>query len=422
MADRDSAATSRRQIILIGSAALGGALLLFLLWYLLLRTPFAPAFTGINSTDALTITQELDRLKTPYELADDGTTILVPQDKVDEARVSILGSELPLKGAVGFELFNKTDMGLTEFAQKINYQRALQGELARTIMALDQIETARVHLSLPEEGIFEQDRRAAKASITVATKIGGTIDGNVVRGIQQLVAAAVPDLQAANVAILDARGQLLSPEISSLIVVAETPAQQRRMAFEQGLASKIEDSVRAVGLAMPMKVKVTALRDFTEEADAVADAASLGDGEGAAPAISERRDNPLNVQLQLAAMPGSAVQDKLLTAAREAIGYDQPLGDVVSIQINPMVGDWSADQGTKNAVQQGPPAPSTSSAFAGIPLWPIFLALGVLALFIIVWLFRGRINASLSTDEKQAFADRLKSLLEEEARNGRTTA
>jgi flagellar M-ring protein FliF len=421
MADGDSAATSRRQIMLIGTAALGGALLLFLLWYFLLRTPFAPAFTGINTTDALTITQELDRLKTPYELADDGTTILVPQDKVDEARVSILGSELPLKGAVGFELFNKTDMGLTEFAQKINYQRALQGELARTIMALDQIETARVHLSLPEEGIFEQDRRPAKASITVATKIGGTIDGNVVRGIQQLVAAAVPDLQAANVAVLDAGGRLLSPDVSTLAEVAETPEQQRRLEFERGLASKIEDAIRAAGVAIPLEVKVTALRDFAEEVDAGLDAAAP-EGDDALAAQAERRDNPVNVQLQLAAMPGRAIQDKLLTAARGAIDYDQSLGDVVSIQINPMVGDWSAGQTAQPVVRKGPAQEADASAFGSIPMWPIFLGLGLLALVVVVWLLRGRANAPLSVDEKQAFADRLKSLLEEEARGGRTTA
>jgi flagellar M-ring protein FliF len=421
MADGDSAATSRRQIMLIGTAALGGALLLFLLWYFLLRTPFAPAFTGINTTDALTITQELDRLKTPYELADDGTTILVPQDKVDEARVSILGSELPLKGAVGFELFNKTDMGLTEFAQKINYQRALQGELARTIMALDQIETARVHLSLPEEGIFEQDRRPAKASITVATKIGGTIDGNVVRGIQQLVAAAVPDLQAANVAVLDAGGRLLSPDVSTLAEVAETPEQQRRLEFERGLASKIEDAIRAAGVAIPLEVKVTALRDFAEEVDAGLDAAAP-EGDDALAAQAERRDNPVNVQLQLAAMPGRAIQDKLLTAARGAIDYDQSLGDVVSIQINPMVGDWSAGQTAQPVVRKGPAQEADASAFGSIPMWPIFLGLGLLALVVVVWLLRRRANAPLSVDEKQAFADRLKSLLEEEARGGRTTA
>lgn len=423
MADGDSANASRRQMMLIGGATLAGAIILFLLWYLLLRTPFAPAFTGINSTDALTITQELDRLKTPYELADDGKTILVPENKVDQVRVSILGGELPLKGAVGFELFNKNDMGLTEFAQKINYQRALQGELARTIMALDQIETARVHLSLPEEGIFEQDRRPAKASITVATKMGGEIDGNVVRGIQQLVAAAVPDLQVANVAILDARGQLLSPDMSEFTELAETPEQQRRQAYEQSVASKVEDAIRASGVAIPMKVKVTALRAFDTATEAEVEGEAPGEGEDPALAAGAVRKDALNVQLQLAAMPGPTIQQKLLTTARTAIGYDQGLGDVVAIQLNPMIGDWQDPAAPVKSVRRGEAEPkATASVFDAIPWVPILLVLLLAALLVWMLRYRQKADAPLSEGEKEAFADRLKSLLDKEMQDGRQSA
>ncbi|MFM2410778.1 MAG: hypothetical protein RL481_1606, partial [Pseudomonadota bacterium] len=97
------------------------------------------------------------------------------------------------------------------------------------------------------------------------------------------------------------------------------------------------------------------------------------------------------------------------------------LGDVISIQVNPMVGEWSTDQGAKTAVRRGPVAENTTQPFSSIPLWPIFLVLGLLGLFMVIWLFRRRTNAPLSADEKQAFADRLKTLLEDEARNGRST-
>jgi flagellar M-ring protein FliF len=422
MAQGDNVAGQRRQIMLISGAALAGAVLLFLLWYFLLRTPFAPAFTGINSADALTITQELDRLKTPFELADDGTTILVPEDKVDEVRVNVLGSELPLKGAVGFELFNKSDMRLTEFAQKINYQRALQGELARTIMALDQIETARVHLSLPEEGIFEQDRRPAKASITLATKIGGQVDSNVVRGIQQLVAAAVPDLQAANVAILDASGQLLSPDLSDVAPLAETPGQQRRQAYEQEIATKVEDAIRASGIAIPLKVKVTALRAFDSEAEPEPANATETQADDPAAIDSLKRSDAVNVQLQLAAMPGASIQQKLLTTAREAMDYDRALGDVVAIQINPTVGDWQGDALSKSVPRAAPPAAPVASA---LPLWLIWLGLAVLVVAILaiaLLLWRRSAARPLDDGEKEAFADRLKSLLDQEMRNDRQSA
>lgn len=421
MANDDSTVAPRRQIMLIGGAAFAGAVVIFLLWYLLVRTSFAPAFTGINSTDALTITQELDRLKTPYELADNGATIMVPQDKVDEARVNILGSELPLKGAVGFELFNKTDMGVTEFAQKINYQRALQGELARTIMALDQIETARVHLSLPEKGIFEQDRRPAKASITIATKIGGDIDDRVVRGIQQLVAAAVPDLRAADVAILDARGQLLSLDFSEFESVAETLEQQRRQAYEQSFASKIEDAIRAAGIAIPMKVTVTALRAFDDANETNPDDRSLIEGQKTTATGDDKRDHALNIKLQLASAPGSTVQGKLLAYAREAIDYNQSVGDAVVIQINPMVeiGDWP-DEPAKATRRRSDLAPvAQTTLIDNLPLWPILAGLFLIALLIAAIRFRQSRAVPLSAEEKEAFADRLKSLIDNETGNGR---
>jgi flagellar M-ring protein FliF len=411
MPDGDKAPTSRRQIIVTTSIALTGAVALFLLWYLLLRVPFSPAFTNINSNDALTITQELDRLKTPYELADDGATIMVPKNKVDEVRVNILGSDLPLKGAVGFELFNKTDMGLTEFAQKINYQRALQGELARTIMALDQIETARVHLSLPEDGVFEQDRRPAKASITIATKAGGEIDAAVVRGIQQLAAGAVPDLLVANVAILDARGQLLSAATQDVAPLVSTPEQERQLAYEQSLASKIEAAIRKEGVAIPLKVKVTALRSFNDQPQnnsAPVMDSQIDEGD------PKNRSYALNVQLQIASMPGQSMQDTLLAAARDAITYNQSLGDVVALQINPMVGSLAAPPVTR--VERRAPVEKAISApaLSSIPFWPICGILAMIGLIIIALRWRINTTAPLTDGEKQAFADRLKILLEDQ--------
>jgi flagellar M-ring protein FliF len=152
----DRAARNRRQLILIGAGAIALAVLIFLLWLLVLRTPMVPAFTNLKATDAALIVDELKRQNVPYKLENDGATVLVPQDQVDAARLGILGGDLPLKGTVGFELFSKSDMGLTEFAQKINYQRALQGELARTLMSMSTVESARVHITLPETGVFRK--------------------------------------------------------------------------------------------------------------------------------------------------------------------------------------------------------------------------------------------------------------------------
>lgn len=413
MADDNDMGAPRRQTFWVVVAAIAGAVLLFLLWFFFVRTPYAPAFTGINSSDALTITQELDKLKTPYELADDGATILVPQDRVDAARVNILGSELPLKGAVGFELFNKTDMGLTEFAQKINYQRALQGELARTIMALEEVENARVHLSLPESGIFEQDRRPAKASITIATKLGGPVDAKVVRGIQQLVASGVPDLTAENVAILDSRGELLSVTPVTLDPASIPAEQAERQAVELSYASRVEDAVRAAGLAMPMLVKVTALKSF--------DTARADESEENATEVEPKpeRDFPLHISVSLPAEPGGPVKERLLAAARTAVAFDATIGDRIATQIDSSLGAISEPIAQMTKPVQARKQNSSLSAFQQIPLWPF--AVLILTAVVLVLLFKARKARLVSShlQEREHFAEKLKSLLDQEGTDGR---
>ena len=421
MADDDRTPSSRRQTVLIGTVAVFGAVLLFVAWYFFLRMPYAPAFTGINSTDAVTITQELDRLKTPYELADEGATILVPEDKVDAARISVLGGELPLKGAVGFELFNKSDMGLTEFAQKINFQRALQGELARTIMALEQVDTARVHLSLPETGIFEQDSRAAKASVTIATKLGGPIDPSAVLGIQQLIASAVPDLQSANVAVLNAKGELLNQApVETIASATETPLEQRRADYERAIAGTVEEQIRANGLAIPLAVKVTALRDFSATDDVADNAESTESPNGDDDLAG--RTWPLNVQIEVANELAPSVRTKLLNAARQAMVFDTAKGDVLLVLVNPALNPLAPPM---RYPQPGAYQTERSAAErATLPasyLIPVGAALLFLLLLVGLWRWLAKVRKPMQPLDRDDFATRLKTLIEED-RNGRQSA
>jgi flagellar M-ring protein FliF len=175
-----------------------------------LRTDYQVLFSELAPQDAAAMTTELDRLKLPYRLGDEGTSILVDKEQVYATRMKLMGKDFPLRGAVGFELFNNSDFGMTEFAQKINYQRALQGELTRTVLSLAQIKDARVLLVLPEQGLFKQGASKAKASITVAMKPGQALRGEQVTGIQRLVSASVPGIAAQDVTILDQNGLALS--------------------------------------------------------------------------------------------------------------------------------------------------------------------------------------------------------------------
>ncbi|MBA4160726.1 MAG: flagellar M-ring protein FliF [Novosphingobium sp.] len=213
-----SSALSRQQFWLI--AALVSAVLLAVYW-LLLRSVYVPVLVGLDPLDSADVAKVLDEKKIGYRFEDQGRTIAVSENEADRARVELAGSELPMKGQIGFELFNQSDLGLTEFAQKINYQRALQGELARTILLFDGIQTVRVHLGLPERSMFRGEQVAPRASVTLVLKPGKALSAASVEGIQRLVAGAIPDLGVQGVAVLDGTGKVVSP---AAISAPDTPA------------------------------------------------------------------------------------------------------------------------------------------------------------------------------------------------------
>jgi flagellar M-ring protein FliF len=255
MFDRFKTATSQQQILLAVGAAGLVSILLFLAWFYFLRTTYETLFTNMRMSDASAVVAEMDRKKIPYRLSNGGTTILVPSEKVDGARLDMMGGNIPLKSTVGFELFNKADLGLTDFAQKINYQRALQGELERTIMTLDGIESARVHLSLGEDRLFRDDQVAPKASVTVRMTNGRRLSEGAAQGVRRLVAAAVPKMDASDVVILDEEGQTVSvaPQMSS----RPSPFAEQKQAIEEYYQGRLREALAQLGLP-DMTVTVSA--------------------------------------------------------------------------------------------------------------------------------------------------------------------
>ncbi len=174
------------------------------------RPDYQVLFADVAPRDAAAMTAELDKMKTPYTLGEGGTAILVPRDLVYKTRLALMGKDVPLHGAVGFEVFNNADFGMTEFVQKVNYLRAIQGELTRTILAIDGIQSARVHLALPDQGLFKKAATKPKASVTLSMKPGKVISPAQVAGIQRLVAASVPDIVSSDVTVLDQLGVALT--------------------------------------------------------------------------------------------------------------------------------------------------------------------------------------------------------------------
>ena len=204
----DGLAPSGRRGLAVGVVAVLALTAAFALWTM--RTDYDVLFGNLSARDAASMTEELDHMKLPYRLGADGTSILVDKAAVPSTRLKLMSKDIPLHGAVGFELFNNSDFGMTEFAQKINYQRALQGELTRTILSLQEIESARVHIAFPEDGLFKHDQSKAKASVTLALKPDQALRPEQVGGIQRLVAASVTGISAEDVTIVNEHGVALT--------------------------------------------------------------------------------------------------------------------------------------------------------------------------------------------------------------------
>jgi flagellar M-ring protein FliF len=171
---------------------------------------FKPLYTSLSPEDAGAVVQKLKETGIEYQLGDNGTTILVPVDHVAESRLDMALAGLPKSGRIGFELFDRTNLGVTEFAEHINYQRALEGELERSVMSLAEVEQARVHITLAKDSVFTRSREPAKASVLLKLRPGVQLEPRSVVAVSHLISAAVEGLAPQAVSVLDMNGNLLS--------------------------------------------------------------------------------------------------------------------------------------------------------------------------------------------------------------------
>ena len=204
------AALTRQQIIGIVVVALVSVagLVSFVNWNH--TRDFRPLFTGMAPEDASAVVAKLKESGVEHRLAENGTSVLVPSAKVDEVRLELAGAGLPRTGRVGFELFDRNNLGITDFTEHVNYLRALEGELERSVKAIHVIDQARVHLTLPKDSVFVDNREPAKASVLVNVRPGGRLTPQNVQAISNLVASAVEGLMPDAVSILDMQGNLLN--------------------------------------------------------------------------------------------------------------------------------------------------------------------------------------------------------------------
>ncbi len=222
-------------------------------------------FGNLPAGDASAVLTRLKEQKIAYRLENGGTAIYIPANKVYEIRLELAGAGLPQGAGVGFEIFDKQSFGMTDFAQKINYQRALQGELARTISSLDPVESARVHLALAAKRLFREQQEKTTASVIVKLVPGRKLNDGQIQGIVNLVSGSVEGLQAGKVAIIDANGRVLSKSQQTEMDNPLSPGLQQ---YQQGLEKRLENRAqslldRALGVGNSL-VQITASLDFSQ--------------------------------------------------------------------------------------------------------------------------------------------------------------
>jgi len=198
------------QRLLILAVVVAGILALGFLGFLHDQSDYGVLFTNLSQEDAGVIVDRLKGKKVSYQLEGGGTTILVPKSEMYELRLLLASEGLPRGGGVGFEIFDRQELGVTNFVQHLNYQRALQGELARTIAGMPEILEARVHIVTPKESLFREDQKEPSASVAVKLRPGRTLSSEQVDAIVHLVASAVAGLHPSQVTVVDLRGRILS--------------------------------------------------------------------------------------------------------------------------------------------------------------------------------------------------------------------
>lgn len=275
-----------------------------------LGQPKALLYSNLDLKEAGSITQALDQGNIKYEVKGDGSTIMVPRDQVASTRLMLSSKGLPTAASVGYEIFdNSSAMGQTDFVQQLNRQRALEGELGRTIMGLDGITSARVHLVLPKRQLFEEEA-ANQPSASVSVGVGGREPGpDQVRAIQNLVAGAVPNLKPDRVTVVDQHAKTLSGGDTGMAAEADG----RKTEVEQRIAKQVKTLVEGIVGAGKARVNVTAdvdLAHVTTQKEAFDPDGQVVRSESTTDENSKEGTSGGNVQTSSAAkIPGGSTVD-----------------------------------------------------------------------------------------------------------------
>ncbi len=252
----------RKVILMLGAAAVIAVMIALVLWSQ--KPEYRVLFSNFSDRDGGAIMSSLQAANVPYKFAEGGGAILVPADKVHEIRLKLAAEGLPKGGGVGFELMENQKLGVSQFLEQVNFQRALEGELARSIQSVGAVQAARVHLALPKASVFVRDQQKPTASVLLNLRQGRALDQQQVSAIVHLVASSVPELSPKNVTIVDQSGNLLSENNKPAGANTLDPSQLKYVQeLQQSITKRIESIITPIVGQNNIRAEATADVDFS---------------------------------------------------------------------------------------------------------------------------------------------------------------
>ncbi|MEQ1662997.1 MAG: flagellar basal-body MS-ring/collar protein FliF [Thiobacillus sp.] len=255
---------------LIPMIAIAAAVALIAAVWLWGKSPeYKVLFSNVNDRDGGEIIGVLTQMNVPYQFSEGSGAILVPAEKVHEARLKLASQGLPKGGAVGFELMENQKLGVSQFVEQINYQRSLEGELARSMQAISAVQTARVHIAMTKQSVFVRDQQKPSASVLLNLYPGRSLEAAQVNAIVHLVSSSIPDLPVANITVLDQNGNLLSKTPDARDENGLDPGQLKYVKeYEQAVARRIESILLPIVGTDNVRAEVNADIDFSRQEQA----------------------------------------------------------------------------------------------------------------------------------------------------------
>lgn len=257
-----SSQMGNKLLLLAGVAAVIAVMVVFWLWSQ--QPDYRVLFSNYSDKDGGAIVAALEKMNVPYKFSESGTAILVPAAQVHQARLKLASDGLPRGGNIGFEILENQKFGVSQFVEQVNFQRALEGELERSIQAIGAVEVARIHLAIPKASVFVRDQQKPTASVLLNLRAGRSLDAQQIGAVVHLVASSVPDLPATNVTVVDQNGNLLSDTSKKMGANNLDPTQLKYVdEIQQSIAKRVESIISPIVGAKNVRAEASAEIDFS---------------------------------------------------------------------------------------------------------------------------------------------------------------